>query len=61
MNASVTTTVLDRLAGLVIKVFASRTADLGSVPAFTMEIFSRLSHVSDLNIGNPLATLRGAW
>ena len=34
--------------GLVVKVSAMRVADLGFVPAFVVDFFSRLSHTSDL-------------
>ena len=50
----------DRLVGLVVKVSASRTVDLGSNPAFAVDLFPG-RHTSDLNIGTPVATLPGAW
>ena len=37
--------------------FASRTADLGSIPAFAGDLVNRSSHTSDLDIG----TLQGTW
>ena len=52
---------LYRLIGLVVKASTSRVAHLGSIPAFGVDLFSRSSHISDLKIGNPVATLPGAW
>ena len=49
----------DRLVGLVVKASASREADLGSIPAFAMDVFPRSSHASDLLIGTPVAALAG--
>ena len=40
---------------------ASREADLGSILAFVVGVFSRSSHTSDLKIGPPVANLPGAW
>ena len=40
---------------------ASRVADLGSSPAFPVDLFSRSSYTSDLNIDAPLATPPGSW
>ena len=51
----------DRLVGLVVKVPASRTVDLGFDSCFRREDFSGSSHTSDFNIGTPVATLPGAW
>ena len=50
----------DRLAGLVVKVSASRVEDPGFESRWQRD-FSGSSHISDFNIGNPLATLPGAW
>ena len=49
------------LVGIVVKASASRAADQGSVPAFSVRIFSGWSHPRDLQIGTPVATLPGAW
>ena len=50
-----------RVVGLVVKASASRAADLGLIPAFTLDLFSRSSHRTGLNIGAPVATLPGVW
>ena len=50
----------DRLVGLVVKASASGEQDPGSNPACA-EIFPGSSHISDLKIGTPVATLPGAW
>ena len=52
---------MHRLVGLVVKVSASRAADLGSVPRFRCGSLFRSSHTSDLNAGTPVATLPDAW
>ena len=52
--------ILNRLAGLVVKVSASRAQDPGSNPTCA-EIFPGSSHTSDFKIGTPVATLPGAW
>ena len=44
------------LVGTMVKAPASRAADLGSIPAFHVDLFSWSSHTSDLK----LATLPGA-
>ena len=49
------------LVGLVVKVSASRSAYLGLIPAFAVDIKSRSSHASDFKIGTPVGTLPGAW
>ena len=50
----------DRLAGLVVKAFASGAEDLGFESRLRRD-FSGSSHTSDLKIGTPVATLPGAW
>ena len=50
----------DRLAGLLVKAFASGTKDLGFEFRLQRD-FSGSSRTSDLKIGTPLATLPGAW
>ena len=55
-----------RVVGLVVKVSASRGADLGSIPAsgvdgFFFCFFFRSSHNTDLKISNPVTTLPDAW
>ena len=45
------------LVGLVDKASVSRAADLSSIPAFRFGIFSGSSHVSELKMGTPVATL----
>ena len=50
----------DCLVGLVVKVPASRVADLVFVSRLRQD-FSGLSHTSDLKIGIPVATLPGTW
>ena len=47
--------------GLVVKVSASRAADLQFDARLRHGDFSRLSHTSDLHIGTSVATLPGAW
>ena len=49
-----------RLGGLVVKASASRAEDPGFESRLRRD-FSGSSHTSDLNIGNPVATLPGAW
>ena len=62
--------VIYRLVGLVVKASASRAADLGSIPAFTVDLspwifhrgsFSGLSQTSDFEIGTLVAVLPDAW
>ena len=50
----------DRLAGLVVKTSASGAEDLGFESRLRRD-FSGSSLTSDLKIGTPVATLRGAW
>ena len=50
-----------RLAGLVVKVSASRAADPGFDSCLRHGDFSGLNHTSDLKIDIPVAALRGAW
>ena len=50
----------DRLAGLVVKVPASRAEDPGFESRLRRD-FSWSSHTSDFKIGTPVATLSGAW
>ena len=38
-----------------------RAADEGKIPAFTVDLFSRSSHTTDLKLGTSAATLPGAW
>ena len=52
----ISTILTDHHARLVFKTSASRVPDLALVPAFT-----RVSHTSDLKIGNPVVTLPGTW
>ena len=51
---------IHRLVGPVVKVSASRVADLGFDSCLCRD-FSGSSHTSDFNIGIAVATLRGAW
>ena len=46
-----------RLVGLVVTAFVSKAEDSGFDPACA-GIFAGSSHTSDLNIGDPVATLR---
>ena len=39
------------------KAFASRAAALGSISVLAMDLFSRSSHTSDLDVGTPVAIL----
>ena len=55
-NSSSSSAVPDRLFGLVVKASASRAEDPGLESRFTGS-----SHVNDLKIGTPVATLPGAW
>ena len=48
------------LVGQVVKVSASRAADLG-FESHLRQDFSRSSHTSDLKIGTPEATWLGTW
>ena len=50
----------DRLDGLVVRRPPRERKMPGSNPACA-EISSGSSHTSDLKIGTPVATLRGAW
>ena len=52
--------ILDRLAGLVVKVSASGAEDPGIESRLRLD-FSGSSHTSDFRIGTPVATLPGAW
>ena len=52
--------VLDRLAGLMVKASASGTEDSGFESRLRRDS-SGSSHTSDLKIGIPVATLPGAW
>ena len=49
-----------RLVGPVVKAFASRAEDPG-FESHSRRDFSGSSHISDLKIGTPLATLPGTW
>ena len=49
-----------RLVSLVVKASASRAEDPGFESRLRRD-FSGLSHISDLKIGTPVATLPGAW
>ena len=49
-----------RLAGLVVKAFASRAEDPGFESRLRRD-FSGSSHTSDLKTGTAVATLPGAW
>ena len=51
----------DRLVGQVVKASASRAADLGFESRLRCGDFSGSSHISELKIGTPVATLPGAW
>ena len=50
----------DRLVGLVAKVSASRGEDARFESRLRRD-FSGSSHICDLNIGTPVATLPGVW
>ena len=50
----------DHLVGLVVKVSASRGADLG-LSCRLCQDFSRSGHTSDLEIGTPVASLPDVW
>ena len=52
---------LDRLVGLVVKVFTSRAADLVFDSHLHRWDLSRSSQTSDLKTGTPKAALSGAW
>ena len=55
-----TNSFCSRLVGLVVKASASRAADLGSNPAFDLDLFpDRVIPV--IKIGTPVATLPAAW
>ena len=51
----------NRLTNPGVKASASKAAGLGSIPAFSVWIFTGPRHTIDLKIGIPLATLPGAW
>ena len=51
---------LNRLVGLVDKASASRAEDPGFESRLRRD-YSGASHISDLKIGTPVATLPGAW
>ena len=53
-------TLLDRLAGLVVRSPPRERKIPGSNPA-CVRIFSGSSHTSDFKIGTPVATLPGSW
>ena len=50
----------DRLVGLVVKASPSRVEDPGFKSHLRQDL-SGSSHTSDLKIGTPAGTLRGAW
>ena len=50
-----------RICGLVVKVSASRAAEPGSIPAFSVRIFFGSSRTGDFKLGTPVPTLPGAW
>ena len=50
----------DRLAVLVVKASASGVEDPGFESRLRRDFFGS-SHISDLKIGTPVATLPGAW
>ena len=50
-----------RSVGLVVKMSASRAADLGFSSRLCCGHFSGLCHTSDLKIGTPVATLPSTW
>ena len=52
--------IIYHLVGLVVRRPPQEWKVPGANPACT-DIFSGSSHTSDLNIGNPVATLPGAW
>ena len=45
----------------MLKASASRTEDLGLIPAVALDLFSRSSHGGDEKIGTPVATLPRSW
>ena len=47
--------------GLVVKAFASRAEDLGSVTAFPADLSEWSGHTTDLKLGTLVATLPAAW
>ena len=49
-----------RLAGVVVKVSASRLADPGSIPACAVDLFLG-SHTGDFKVYTPVATRSGIW
>ena len=49
----------DCLVGLMVKAYASRVTDLGSIPTSPNGSFSGSSHTSDLEIGSPVTALSG--
>ena len=50
-----------RLVGLVVKASASRAEDPRFESRLRWDFFGVESHISDLKIGTPVATLPGAW
>ena len=50
----------NRLTGLVVRASASKAEDPGFESCLCRN-FSGSSHISDLKIGSPVATLPGAW
>ena len=56
----IATTWHDRLVGLVVKASVSREEDPGFESHLRWD-FSGSSHIGDLKIGTPVATLPGAW
>ena len=55
-----TSSLLNRLVGLVVKASTSRAEDAGFESRLRRD-FSGPSHTSDFKIGTPVATLPGAW
>ena len=43
------------------KATAWRAEDLGLIPGFAKDLFSRSSHTSNFKIGTPVAPLSGTW
>ena len=50
-----------RFVGLLVKASVSRAADPGLDSLFLYGDFSGSSHISDLKLGIPVASLPGAW
>ena len=49
------------LVGQVVKAYASKAADLGSIPAFAVDLFTGRVMPETIKIGTPGATLPGVW